>query len=118
MKQRCLNKNREGYKKWGGRGITVCKRWMKFENFYKDMGERPEGMTIDRIDNSKGYHKSNCKWATPKEQSNNTRKNVFITYNGKTQTIAQWSEELGISYHTIYARLRKGWEIERVLKFN
>jgi hypothetical protein len=74
MKQRCLNHNNPAYKNYGGRGITVCERWMKFKNFLEDMGERPEGKTLDRIDNDGNYEPSNCKWSTPKEQANNTKK--------------------------------------------
>ena len=73
MKKRCLNKNYSRYKDWGGRGIKVCPRWMKFENFLEDIGERPIGKSLDRIENDKGYYKSNCRYATPKEQANNRR---------------------------------------------
>ena len=73
MKQRCLNSKTTGYKNYGGRGITVCKRWMKFENFFEDMGERPEGKTLDRKNNNGNYNKKNCRWATPKEQRLNQR---------------------------------------------
>ena len=75
MKQRCFNKNDKGFKNYGGRGITVCKRWLKFENFYKDMGERPTELSLDRINNDKGYSPHNCKWSTRTEQNNNKRKN-------------------------------------------
>lgn len=71
MKQRCTNPRVLGYKNWGGRGIKFCKRWIRFENFYTDMGERPVGKSLDRIDNNGNYNSVNCKWSTPKEQNNN-----------------------------------------------
>lgn len=74
MIQRCSNPRHGAYKDYGGRGITVCKRWMKFENFVEDMGLRPPGLTLERVNNDKGYKKSNCKWATRKEQANNRRR--------------------------------------------
>lgn len=75
MKQRCYNRHKSGYENYGGRGIKVCKRWLEgFENFLKDMGEKPEGMSLERKNNDKDYSKSNCYWATPKQQANNRRK--------------------------------------------
>ena len=74
MKDRCLNKNNPDYKNWGGRGIKVCDNWMKFENFYQDMGDRPVSKSLDRKDNDGNYCKSNCRWATPKQQASNRRK--------------------------------------------
>ena len=107
-KKRCKSPSCKGYPDYGGRGITFCDRWLDFSNFLEDMGERPDGMTLERIDNSKGYCLENCKWATRKEQGSNKRNNVLVTAFGKTQTIPQWSDETGLSYHTIYLRLRKG----------
>lgn len=82
MKNRCNSKNNDSYSRYGGRGIKVCKSWMKFENFYKDMGNRPRGKSLDRIDNNGDYEPNNCRWATPKQQMNNTRNNIFVSVNG------------------------------------
>ena len=116
VKKRCLNPTNAAYKDYGERGITICERWKRFLNFLEDMGERPEGMTLERIDNNKGYYPENCKWATRKEQGNNKRNNILITARGKTQTISQWSDETGLSYYTIYFRLRKGKTDEEAIR--
>lgn len=118
MLGRCLNPNDPAFDDYGGRGIKVCNRWLIFENFLEDMGERPENLSLDRIKNNKGYFKKNCRWATRKEQANNTRRNRLLFYNGKTQNVTQWSEELEINKNTIYGRLNSGWPIERVLTKN
>ncbi len=116
MKTRCLNPNTLHYKNYGGRGITVCDRWMQFENFLADMGERPRGMTIHRKDNDKGYFLENCVWATAAEQSRATRANRLITARGKTQCVTDWALELGIPKETLYHRLNKGLSGEDVFK--
>jgi hypothetical protein len=115
MKRRCLNKKDKSYDYYGGRGIVFCKEWIEFENFLKDMGEAPIGHTLDRIDVSGNYCKSNCKWSTHKTQMNNTRRNTFLTFIGKTQTISQWSDETGISQRTISARCKMNWPIYKIL---
>jgi hypothetical protein len=109
MKHRCSNKKANRYDLYGGKGITVCKRWFKFENFLKDMGERPSGKTLDRKDGTKGYYKDNCRWATSKEQARNTKRNRIITYDGESKSLAEWSEVVGISQDTLKARLNMGW---------
>lgn len=115
MVQRCTNPKYPKWKDYGGRGITVCERWMKFENFYSDMGDRPEGMTLDRRDNALGYSAANCKWSTPKQQANNRRSTQVLTYNGVAKTIATWAEEYGILPHTLYNRVKLGWSVHDAL---
>lgn len=116
MIQRCTNFSDPRYKDYGGRGILVCNRWRSFQNFFKDMGNRPEGTTLDRIDNNGNYEPENCRWATPKEQSRNTSFNHLITHNGKTQSLVSWADETGINQRTLYARIsRLGWSIEKAL---
>jgi hypothetical protein len=101
---------------YGGRGITVCERWLSFENFYEDMGDRPEGMTLDRHPDFNGnYEPGNCRWATDTEQHNNTRANRVISHNGETKTLTQWARSLGIEPGTLKERIRKGWSIEEAL---
>lgn len=115
MIRRCRSKNRKDYCRYGGRGIDVCDRWLKFENFLADMGEKPDGMSIDRKDNNGNYEPGNCRWATSIEQSANKRNNVLLTYLGKTQHVAAWASETGIKHSTIRKRISKGWTIERAL---
>ncbi len=115
MLHRCDNPNAHAYNRYGGRGIKVCERWRKFENFCNDMGSRPQGFTIERRNNNKGYSPENCHWASRKEQSNNTRTNRRITYNGKTLTISQWAEQTGLSHCRINRRLEAGWSVSRAL---
>lgn len=103
IKSRCYNKCNNRYYTHGARGIIVCESWLNsFENFFNDMGERPSSNhSIDRINNNGNYEPGNCRWATDKEQSNNRRSNVLITYSGQTRNMKQWAEKLGISYSSI-----------------
>jgi len=116
IKGRCLNKNSKAYKNYGARGITICKRWMKFENFYEDMGKKPKDLTLDRIDNNKGYCKENCRWATKREQANNRRDNVFASINGVQIPFTELAEMFGLKRNTLYERLyRYNWSLEKSL---
>jgi len=118
MKQRCTNKKVKEYKDYGGRGIKVCERWLKFENFYEDMGDIPKGKTLDRIDNNGNYCKKNCRFVSMKIQCNNRRNNHFLTCRGKTLTISQWSTERNIKQGTLSYRIHRGWSIPKALNFN
>ncbi len=119
MVQRCTDKNSKSYKDYGGRGITVCRRWSGihgFTNFRKDMGERPEGTQIDRIDNDGNYSPENCKWSTRQEQCGNRRDNKRYTAHGKTMLLTEWSEVLGVKYATLRARIKAyGWSNDEAL---
>ena len=116
MIQRCRNKRHKRYKDYGGRGIAVCERWQSsFENFFADMGPRPEGLSLDRINNNKGYSPENCRWATPNQQTNNARSNRRIACRGISQTTAQWARMLGILRRTISWRHSRGWPAEQAL---
>lgn len=106
MKARCLNKNSKSYEDYGGRGIKVCDRWLDFINFYNDMGERPSGTSLDRIDVNGDYEPSNCRWATPTEQASNMRNNRLIEFDGQARTISGWSRETGIPLSTLRRRLK------------
>lgn len=117
MKSRCENQNNKKYHIYGGKGISVCERWMTFHNFIADMGERPLGTSLDRIDGRLGYSKDNCRWATPKTQANNKESNRVLKARGKSMTVAQWSSEVGIKANTIICRLRRGWsEVDAISK--
>lgn len=107
MISRCLCPNSSCYYKYGAKGIVICDRWLTFKNFLEDMGERPIGKTIDRIDNSKGYDPSNCRWATAREQVINRTVTRWITLNGETLYLSAWSEKLCISSGTLYSRLKR-----------
>lgn len=116
MMQRCYNPKNQAYKDYGGRGVTICDRWRAgFKFFLEDMGRRPAGLTIDRKDNSLGYSKGNCRWATYTEQNNNRRSSRMVEFNGRIQTAAEWSRELGISQSSIGKKLRRGLSLEQII---
>lgn len=117
MKSRCSNSDDPAFKDYGGRGIRVCERWQSIANFVEDMGDSYQpGLEIERIDNDGNYEPGNCRWATCKEQANNRRNQVTLTFNGQTKSLAAWSEEIGIPYGTLWTRISvKGWSIDRAL---
>ena len=114
MLDRCTNPKHANFPSYGGRGIKVCDRWATFENFLDDMGERPEGMSLDRIDVNGDYCPENCRWADRVTQARNTRTNRLITYGGITKTLTEWAEDLQINVSTLIYRLRH-WTLERAL---
>lgn len=123
MKMRCINPNNEAYKNYGGRGITVCKEWFDFENFYTwamssgyDENAEFGKCTLDRIDVNGNYEPDNCRWVNMKSQANNMRKNVNLKYNGEMKTLREWCETLNLSYNTIYGRLMKGWDTRKAFE--
>lgn len=119
MKQRCTNPNNSAYKNYGGRGITICQEWIDdFLNFYNwaiANGYRDD-LSIDRINNNKGYYPENCKWATKKQQARNRRNNHLITYNGETHCISEWAEIFNINEKLLAERLRTGYKFETAIK--
>lgn len=118
IKTRCLNPNFNDYHNYGGRGITICDRWLNsFENFLADMGERPTPKhSIERNDTNGNYEPSNCSWATHKEQCNNQRRTIKISYNGKIQSLKNWSRELCISYDRIRKRYKANLTPEEIFE--
>lgn len=112
---RCNNPENSDYKDYGGRGIKLCERWENLENFIADMGERPKGYSIERLNNDLGYEPGNCVWADNKTQARNKRTTGWITFQGETKSIAEWSELTGINYSTIRSRRAKGLSPAEIL---
>lgn len=111
LRERCEKESNHLYKYYGAKGISICDRWRLFENFYADMGDRPAGMSLDRINNAGNYEPSNCRWATRKEQMRNMCRNRILSVNGISMTLAEAADRFGISVATIWARLDKyGWD--------
>lgn len=112
---RCYNPEHKSYHRYGGRGIFVCERWHKFENFYEDMFPRPKGgYSLERKSNSEGYSPINCIWTDPKTQARNRETNRLIEFRGQIKTAIEWSEIMGVKSSAILARLKRGWPIDKV----
>lgn len=116
-KQRCYNESQKDYRYYGGRGIKICDRWLQsFDNFVADMGLRPEGYTLERVENDKDYSPENCVWASRLEQSGNTSRSLKLTFEGQTKSLEEWSKITGIAYGTLKARMQRlGYTPEQVL---
>jgi hypothetical protein len=113
MVDRCINPNLKEYKRYGGRGISVCERWRVFENFLADMGEKPPGLSIDRIKNGGNYEPGNCRWATPTQQQRNRRDNRIFTVRGITACLEELCDRYGLYHSLVQARIDKlGWSVE------
>ena len=116
MLVRCYTKHHPTYKNYGKRGITVCQKWHNFESFYSDMGVRPTSRhCLERVNNNAGYSPDNCVWATYKNQQNNKRNNLNITYKSKTMTVAEWENWLGVRKNFLWKRLNRGWSVEAAI---
>lgn len=117
MKDRCYNYNHNAYKDYGGRGITICDEWLNdFMAFYdwSMSNGYSDNLTIDRIDNNKGYSPDNCQYVSMKQQCRNRRNTIYITYNGKTKTLIDWCELLDLKYETIRRRFYRGWDVKKL----
>ncbi len=115
MLQRCSLPSVPSFARYRERGITVAASWLDFEQFFADMGERPPGTSIDRIDNTKGYAPGNCRWATPAQQQANKSNSVLLTHGGVTKPAAVWSKALGLSPGTVQGRIGRGWPVEEAV---
>ncbi len=115
MRARCNNPNDSAYANYGGRGIKVCSRWSIFAPFAADMGDRPAGHQLDRIDNEGDYEPDNCRWVLPVENLNNKRTSHRVWWGGESLTITQWAYRLNIHPRTLANRIGRGWPIERAM---
>lgn len=117
MKRRCFNKNDKSYKNYGARGITICRQWLSFSNFYKDFGVTyKKGLSIERIDNNGNYEPNNCKWIPTPEQGKNRRTVKLFTYQGATHNVSEWERKLSLKPDFINSKLRKGLAFSHIIK--
>lgn len=116
MKGRCTNPNHPNYRYYGGRGITICDRWMNsFKAFCEDMGPRPPNHTLDRIDNDGNYCPENCRWATKETQQRNSRNARMVEYEGREVSVIELAEILNMNWGTLYNRIAKGWSMDEII---
>lgn len=115
MRRRCLNPRHVKYPRYGGAGIKVCAEWESYETFLADMGERPEGTSIDRIDGARGYYRENCRWATPREQQSNLSNNRYVVCDGEKVTLSELARRTGIGRGTLEYRRKQGWPLDTLL---
>lgn len=118
IRRRCYDKTYKDYPRYGGQHITMCKEWRDdFDSFYNwalISGYKP-GLTVDRVCNTRGYNPGNCRWASRKTQANNRSTNTYLTFDGRTMTLAQWADRTGIPDYTIIRRMERGWSLEKTL---
>lgn len=115
MLSRCNNANHKQYADYGGRGITVCEEWRSFINFLTDMGNKPKGMSLDRINNDLGYYKENCRWTDQKQQIRNRRVSKIVEFQGRKVSLSELCEEKNINWRMVYERIRQGWVVEKAI---
>lgn len=115
MLSRCRNHRVPNWRLYGGRGITVCERWLCFSNFLADMGRRPPGMTLDRINNNGNYEPGNCRWADWKTQNQNQRRRRLVTVGDSSLCLTEWSRRIGVPFHTMWYRATHGWSDEEIV---
>ncbi len=115
MMNRCTNNSHKSFHRYGGRGIEVAERWHSFQNFLDDMGVKPDGLSLDRINNSLSYSPENCRWANAKQQARNKTNNRLLTHNGETKCLQEWADLLGIGSSSLRCRLHSGWSLHDAL---
>lgn len=115
MLDRCRNRRSKMYSRYGARGISVCDRWQSFENFLSDMGQKPDGLSLDRIDNNGNYEPGNCRWATDRMQNRNRSVSPVYEWKGEMRSLADLADEHGLKWRRVYERVRMGWSLEDAL---
>lgn len=113
LKKRCKDKDDKNY---GGRGIKYCEEWEQFENFLKDVGEKPQGFELDRIDNDGDYEPNNVRWISHKENCSNRSDSIIVTIDDKSMCVASWCKKLGVNKDMVYQRIRRGWDAKKAIQ--